>query len=177
MCRLNRSLARLGVVAVICAAVTVSAHAEIIDRVLAVVAGELIMMSDVRAARDLGLADAGQATDPDRAILSQLIDRALVLNEVDRYAPPEPALEEIERAFGAVRARFNSAQDLEAAMARVGLDTPQLRDVLRQDLRIRAYLEQRFAAETPARTQEVVTEWIAGLRRRADIIDLYVPAP
>ena len=61
---------------------------EVIDRVLAVVAGDLIMQSDLRAARDLGLATAGDGVDPDRAILSQLIDRALILDEVERYAPP-----------------------------------------------------------------------------------------
>ncbi len=81
---------------------------EVIDRVLAVVAGDLIMQSDVRAARELGLVNAGDAADPDRAVLSQLIDRALILDEVERYAPPEPAPDAIDRAFRAVRARFAS---------------------------------------------------------------------
>ena len=42
----------------------------------------------------------------------------------------------------------------------------------RFDLRIEAYLNQRFAADD-RRTQRVA-DWLAGLRRRADIFDAYV---
>ena len=44
---------------------------------------------------------------------------------------------------------------------------------LRENLRIRAYLDQRFSA-SDERRQQVVDDWMAGLRRRADIIDLYL---
>ena len=39
---------------------------EIIDRVLAIVAGDVIMQSDVLLARDLQLVSIGAATDPTR---------------------------------------------------------------------------------------------------------------
>lgn len=148
---------------------------ETIDRVLAVVAGDIIMLSDVRAARELGLVDPGSVPDRDRAVLSQLIDRALILDEVERYAPPEPSPDAIDRAFRAVRARFESAAAFAAALARVGFDEPQLRATLRQDLRIGAYLDQRFAGETPERGAAIIAEWVAGLRSRAPIVDLYAP--
>jgi hypothetical protein len=148
---------------------------EVIDRVLAFVAGDLIMQSDVRAARELGLVNAGDAADPDRAVLSQLIDRALILDEVERYAPPEPASDAIERAFRAVRARFGSDEAFSSAFARVGFDEKQLRAILRQNLRIRAYLDQRFAGETPERGEAIIAAWVAGLRSRATILELYVP--
>jgi hypothetical protein len=38
---------------------------------------------------------------------------------------------------------------------------------------MRAYLDQRFAAASDRR-QALVDEWMAGLRRRGDVIDLYV---
>ena len=151
--------------------------AEVIDRVLAVVAGDLIMLSDVRAARDLGLVVPAASADPDRAVLSLLIDRALMLDEVDRYAPPEPSSAAIDRALADVRARFGSPAALGAVIARAGVDEPQLRAMLRQNLRISAYVAQRFSADTPERTQSVVTDWVASLRRRAEIIDLYTPSP
>src|SRR5437773_12495716 len=71
--------------------------AEIIDRVLAIAAGELIMLSDVIAARDLGLVPIDAAPDPVSAVLAKLIDRELVLAEVDRYAPTEPSAEAVDR--------------------------------------------------------------------------------
>jgi hypothetical protein len=148
---------------------------EVIDRVLAVVAGDLIMLSDVRAARDLGLVDPGDAPDADRAVLLQLIDRSLILNEVDRYAPPEPNSDAVDRALDTVRGRFASRPAFESALTRVGLDEGQLRAMVRQNLRIRAYLDQRFVAETPERSRAIVDGWVAGLRSRAEIVDLYTP--
>jgi len=172
-----RTVIGVAVLALVFAPVlTRSAQAdEVIDRVLAVVAGDLIMQSDLRAARELALVTTDAAADPDRAILSQLIDRARILDEVERYAPPEPSPDAIERAFRAVRARFTSDDAFAAALARVGFDEKQLRAILRQNLRIRAYLDQRFASETPERGEAIIAAWVAGLRSRATIIDLYSP--
>jgi len=148
-------------------------RAEILDRVLAVVSGRLIMLSDVTAARDLRLVPVAQAGDPIRDVLTKLIDRELVLVEVDRYAPPEPAAAAVDEEVARVRARFASQAELDAALARSGLDTQHLRETLRQDLRMRAYLDQRFAGAGDRR-QALVDEWMAGLRRRGDVMDLYL---
>jgi len=149
--------------------------AETIDRVLAVVAGQLITLTDVRAAIDLRLQTTDGAADPVRAVLTKLIDRELILAEVDRYAPPEPTADAVNREVERVRARFDSQEALDAALAKSGIDEKHLRETLRQDLRMRAYLDQRFAAASDRR-QAVVDEWLAGLRRRAEIVDLYLAA-
>ncbi len=149
---------------------------EIIDRVFAVAAGNVILASDVRAARELGLVPAVGAADPDRAVLSALIDRALMLAEVERYAPPEPSPGDVERAFAEIRDRSGSLTALAAILSRVGLDERQLRETLRQNLRIRGYLSQRFSGDTPERVQMAIGEWVLGLRRRADIVDVYQPS-
>jgi hypothetical protein len=150
------------------------ARAEVIDRVLAVVGGQLITLTDVTAARDLRLVAPETTADPTRAILSKLIDRELVLAEVERYAPPEPTAEAVDAEVRRVRARFESPQAFEAALTRSGIDEVHLRETLRQDLRIRAYLDQRFSTVSERR-DAALDEWIAGLRRRGDIIDLYLP--
>jgi hypothetical protein len=149
--------------------------AETIDRVLAVVTGQLITLSDVTAARDLGLQSADGAPDPIRAVLVKLIDRELMLAEVDRYAPPEPSTDAVDREVQRVRERFLSQAALDAALARSGIDQQHLREMLRDDLRIRTYLDQRFATAAD-RKQALVEEWIAGLRRRGDVSDLYLSA-
>jgi hypothetical protein len=147
--------------------------AEVLDRVLAVVGGQLITLTDVTAARDLGLQTTDNQADPVRAILSKLIDRELVLAEVERYAPPEPSADAVDREVARVRTRFASAETFDAALTRSGLDEKHLRETLRQDLRIQAYEDQRFAAAGDRR-QDLIAEWTAGLRRRGDIIDLYL---
>jgi hypothetical protein len=124
--------------------------AEIIDRVLAVVAGVVITQSDVTAAYGLGLVASEPTDDPVGAVLARLIDRQLMLAEVDRYAPPEPTVEAVDRELEMVRARFTSAPDYNAILVRSGIDENHLRQILRDDLRIRAYLEQRFAVPAPS---------------------------
>jgi len=165
------------IAAVVCAGVprAAAAQGEVIDRVLAVAGGEVITLSDVRAARELGRVDAGMAVDPVREVLSQLTDRALVLAEVNRFAPPEPTAAVLEEALDSVTARFASAAAFDAVLVRLGIDRSFVRELLREDLRIRAYLDQRFTADTPAGQRTLVDEWIAGVRRRSDVVDLYVP--
>jgi len=101
---------------------TADAGAETIDRVLAVAAGQLITLSDVTVATDLGLQSPDGSADPVRAVLSKLIDRELVLAEVDRYAPAEPTAEAVDREVERVRRRFPSPAAVDAALARSGID-------------------------------------------------------
>jgi hypothetical protein len=148
-------------------------RAETIDRVLAVAANQVITLSDVTAAIDLGLQSSDGAADPVRAVLTKLIDRELVLAEVERYAPAEPTAEQVEREVQRVRQRLPAPAAFEAALARSGLDEQHLRETLRQDLRIRAYLDQRFSA-TADRRPNAVDEWMTSLRRRGGVVDLYL---
>jgi len=182
---------------------------DVIERVLAVVAGNLITQSDVAAARVLGLVPTSQTgasggTDAEtHEIVSRLIDRALMLAEVERYAPPEPTAEAVDQEVATVKARFSTPEDFAKALALVGMNDKYLRDTLRQNLRLRAYLEERFTVSAPtedeiaayyilraprdpieqvrgqiaaeivaARRQTLVNEWLAGLRRRAQITEV-----
>lgn len=147
-------MSRFAVVVVAC--LSMAAHtvrAEIIDRVLAIVSGRVILLSDVVAAQELGLVAATASEDPVRGALHSLIDRALVEAEVDRYAPPTPEEEAVDRELRVVRGRFTSSQAFDRAVARVGFDAGHLREWLRQDLRIRAYLDERFIVVPPTENE------------------------
>jgi hypothetical protein len=168
--RVNRRWAAVIVLLVTMSAFPARAD-EIIDRVLAVANGDVILLSDVRLARTLRLVPETGAADPDRAVLGALIDRALMLDEVDRYAPPEPSASEIDLAFAEIRDRVGTLPALNTVLSAAGMDERQLRELLRHNLRIRSYLTQRFAGDTPERTQTAIGDWVLGLRRRADIVD------
>lgn len=186
------------------------ARAEIIDRVVAVVEGVIITQSDVSAATRLGLVTADQgAGAPVRdapgertSVRDALVERQLVVAEVDRYAPPEPGEADVAASFEAVRRRVGAAE-VDRVLRETGWSDAELRRYLRDTLRIEAYLQQRFGTIEPgeAEVQEyyaahaadftprtlpdareavvaaiarerrtaVVREWIAGLRRRANI--------
>lgn len=163
----------LGLIVVL--AVTAPIAAETIDRVLAVVAGQLIMLSDVTAVRDLGIVTATAGQDPTGSVLSKLIDRELMLAEVDRYAPPEPETADVDREFAVVRGRFPSAKAFGDVLARSGFDPAHVREIVRQNLRLRAYLDQRFTAPDgdPQRRQKLIDDWVESLRRRSPVVNLY----
>jgi len=171
---------RIGLVGFVLLAIALggaAARAETIDRVLAVAGGQIILLSDVTAALDLGLVSADGAADRVGAALAKLISRDLVLVEATRYAPPEPADADVEKELAAVRGRFPSAAAFDAVFERSGLTDVQLRLILRENLRIRAYIAQRFTgAEDEARRLMLIDEWVAGLRQRSDVVDLYATA-
>lgn len=145
-------LVALSVLVLVAASV---ARAEIIDRVLAVVNGSIITLSDARAALQFGLVPPDVGTDPVAAALQRLIDRQLVLAEVERYAPPEPSAQEVAAAFAGVRDRFADELDFETALTRYGLTRDALRGFLRDRLRIESYLGQRFASVAQPSDEEI----------------------
>ena len=169
------------------------AHAEIIDRVLAVVNGVMLTQTDVFGAITFGLVDVGgpsrvggqetQVRNPgsapgDRiqAALDQLIDRELVLAEVNRYAPPEPPEEELAARADAIRARFPSPEAYQRALASTGYTDDRVRAAARDAIRIETYFDQRFGvAVQPADREILIADWKAGLRRRADVTVQYQP--
>ena len=123
-----------------------AAQTETLDWILAVVGGNVIMLSDVRAFIDLGLADVSGAPDPEAATLTLLIERRLILDEVDRYVVADPPAQTINRRLDELRDRFATAQMFVAALDRVGFTETDLRAVLSDDARRDAYLEERFVA-------------------------------
>lgn len=171
------------------------ARAEIIDRVLAVVNGVMLTQTDVYGAMAFGLVDLdgglgsearGQgsgarsqesgASDPIQPALDQLIERELVLAEVNRYAPPEPSEAEVAARAAAVRARFPSPEAYQRALASTGYTDERVRAVARDAIRIETYLAQRFGVSVqPADRRILIADWKAGLRRRADVTIQYQP--
>lgn len=117
---------------------------ELIERTMAIVAGQAITLSDVRTAMALGLLEPSRAASVDAAT-EQLVDRLLVLREVQRYLPPEPSDAQIDAELEKIRRRLSPTQ-LAGALSAGGFSEPRLRTWLRDDVRIAAYLGQRFAA-------------------------------
>ena len=148
---------RLALIALAVMMASTVMRAQLIDRVMAVVAGELITLSDVTAALRFGLVPeppAGQ--DRLQSALSILIERQLQLTEVNRYLPPEPAAALVDERLAAVRGRFPAQADLDTALAETGLTLAQLRDRVRDDLRIQSYLDQRFGGGLQPTEEDLV---------------------
>jgi hypothetical protein len=205
--RLSRAFASAALVAILASA----ARADIIDRVVAIVDGHLITMSDVRTVTVLHLLDPSSPASPvepgrDPGV-EHLIDRILVLEEVERYAPAPPDDKAVDARLGVIAQANGSAALVEERLHELGVSPAWLRQWATDSLRIRAYVDQRFGnvvqptdeeleayfrehqsdfagkdvndatVQSTARTaivaerrRAVLTEWITGLRRRADVM-------
>jgi hypothetical protein len=141
--------------------------ADVIDRVLAVVDRTIITQSDVLAAMrlDLGRLAGEPAPAAEADALERQIERRLMLIEVDRYSPPEPAPAEIDRRLASIRSRFTSDADLQHALEQVGLTTERVRRIVRDDLRLDTYLDQRFGAAVQPSDEDLVAYYRAHLDR------------
>lgn len=135
-----------------------TAGGELLERTLAIVGGSVLTQSDAALAEGLRLL-AGSPV-PDGPLLTRLVDRHLMLHEVDRFAPAEPPPDQVAARLAQVRTEAGGDAALTAVLARTGRALEDLDLWLRDDLRVAAYLAQRFAsAGAPADAD--VAAWIA----------------
>jgi hypothetical protein len=183
------------------------AASDVLDRIVAIVGGRVVLLSDVTAAGALGLipipGDVGGSGGDE---VRQTVNRVLVLEEVERFAGVQADPAAVAARVEAIVGR--AGPDLEPLLARTGMDRALLRRLADEQIRIERYLDQRFTGaaqptdeevdalvreqgpawarddllgpgtDAPtlarqrlidARRQQLIREWIASLRRRADI--------
>jgi len=139
------------------AAILAAAPAQVLlDRLLAVVEGHIITLSDVRAAQRFDLVPADVSTDPVGAVLRRLIDRRVMLTEVERYAPPEPPAAAVAARLAAIESRFKDALEFEVVLGQTGTSRDAVRQFIQDTMRIDAYIEQRFATAATVSEDDIV---------------------
>lgn len=143
------------------AIVVTLAQPVLLDRTLALVGGQPVTLSDVRAAIALGLLEDATGSIPE--VTARLVDRALILREVQRYAPPAPEPSEVDARLAAIGKRAGGA--LAEVLDRHGFTEERLRAWVRDDLRTEAYLAQRFASASVPSDSEVTAAYA---RQRAE---------
>jgi hypothetical protein len=129
--------------------------AQVLDRVIAVVSGTVVMLSDARAALALGLCAPGAAPDPTAAAMRCLIDRQLVLDEAERGDRVDVDPAALGAALDSVRQRFPSGDAYQRALAEFGLDDRTVARLVRDTLAARLYAERRFDSMLPATEEEL----------------------
>ena len=142
---LGASAARLLIVFL---GLTPIAAQQLLDRIVARVNGVAITLTDVKAAVALGIADP-----PEAAAIQQLVDRQLVLGEVARFLPPEPSPAAI--AAEAATLTTSAGERLPDIVASTGIDEARIREIARENLRIQAYINQRFGVDVQLTEEEV----------------------
>ena len=128
---------------------------ELLDRVVAQVNGDSITLSEVRVAVRLALIEVPSDVDPVFAAVWALINRRLMVIEVGRFPPIEPDVYILEREVERLRTMIGNSLDIEKFIRFNGLTDTEIRELARENLRIQAYLDQRFGTRVYVTEEEV----------------------
>ncbi len=119
------------------------ASQETVDRIVARVENDIILLSDIRAlSRYQQLLDGKSETDAQ--ILERLIDQWIVRTEADVSRFPYPSDAEIERGLERVRKSFTSTEEYEARKKQSGLSDAEIREMVAAQVYLSNYLDSRF---------------------------------
>lgn len=130
------------------AAIVLTASAVTIDRVAAVVDRQVITVSEVNQMVETRFfARAAGQTDGDyrHAILEDLIAQALRYRDVERFGAQDIPKDSIEARLQEIEKRFASPEEFTAALARAELTLDEFRALVKRQLQVEAYIQERFA--------------------------------
>ncbi|MEN0064539.1 MAG: hypothetical protein AAGA48_20490 [Myxococcota bacterium] len=123
---------------------------EVVDRIVADVDGQLVLMSDV--AREAVLAEVDRSGTPFwdptwRTPEDRLIDAAIVRTIASDVRLYEPSRQDVRRRLEAVRAQFPDRRSWRAFLDRISADEARLEVILRRRLVVDRYLGRNLLVD------------------------------
>lgn len=116
---------------------------ETVDRIVAKIESDIILMSDIRElSRYQTFLDGSSQSDEE--ILNRLIDQWIVRNEASAARFPQPSEEDVDRSIERLRRSFASADAYESRRKQAGLTDEEIRRFVRAQLFLSNYLDSRF---------------------------------
>ncbi len=123
------------------------AEPELVDRIVAIIDRDVIMLSEA----EQGMWLVELRTDDDvslRDVVERLVEARLIEHEVARFTDAPVPDELVEEQLARVRSRFPSEEALDTMLSSSGLSEEELRSEVRRQLTVNRYLERRFRALT-----------------------------
>ncbi|HEY4906870.1 MAG TPA: hypothetical protein VIH74_05420 [Candidatus Acidoferrum sp.] len=114
-----------------------------IDRIVARVDVDIILLSDVKALERYQQLVDGKS-ESDAQVLDRLIDQWIVRNEADTAQFPHPLADAIDKGVERVRDSFTSPEEYESKKREVGLTDADVRKMVASQLYLSNYLDSRF---------------------------------
>ena len=148
---------------------------ELIDRVVARIENDIILLSDIRLLSHYQLLVEGK-TESDSEILDRLIDQWIVRNEANVARTPSPSGGDIDRAMQRLIQGFSSQQDFEARRKLAGLTEADVRRITTDQLFLNSYLDSRFRPTVQISEQAIQDFYKNSLLPRAQARGVTPPA-
>ena len=118
-----------------------------IDRIAAVIDKQVLTVSEVSQMVELRFFPR-RSTDEDdhrRDVLDLLIAQLLRFRDVERFGAQDIPRDSIEARLGEIQARFATPEEFVAALTRAELTLDELRALIKRQLQVEAYIQERFA--------------------------------
>jgi hypothetical protein len=145
----------------------------VVDRVAAVLDRQVLTVSEISQMVELRFfpREAKESTDDyRRAVLEALIAQALRFRDVERFGAQDIPKDSIEARLREIAARFPTPAEFDAAVARAELTQDEVRALVKRQLQVEAYIQERFAPMIFVSTEEIETyyngTWSAQRRAR-----------
>jgi hypothetical protein len=118
---------------------------EVVDRIVAKVETDIVLMSDVQELERYQLFVDGKSESREQ-ILDRLIDQWIVRSEARAALFPQPSENEVQRSVERLKRSFSSPEEYEARKKQSGLTDEEIEQMLRAQLYLSNYLDSRFRA-------------------------------
>jgi len=140
---------------------------EVIDRVVARVENDIILVSDVHALARYQMFIEGKS-ESDTQILDRLIDQWIVRNEANAARYPQPSDEEVQRSLARLERSFSSPAEFEDRRRQSGLSSEELLTMVKSQLYLSNYLDTRFRPSIQVEEKDVEEFYKARVVPRAE---------
>jgi peptidyl-prolyl cis-trans isomerase SurA len=124
------------------------ASGQTIDRIAAVVERQVITLSELNQMLALRFfaQNSGESTDAyRRRVLDSMIVQLLRYRDVERFGAQDVSKDAIEARLTEISKRFSSREEFEATVARLELSLDEVRALVKRQLQVEAYIDERFS--------------------------------
>jgi len=116
---------------------------DVIDRIVARVENDVILLSDVHLLSRYQLLVEGKS-ESESEILDRLIDQWIVRNEATAARTPQPSEGEMARGLERLKRSFASEEDYQARRKLAGLSEREVQSLTTSQIYLNSYLDSRF---------------------------------
>jgi hypothetical protein len=126
---------------------TFPAAAVTVDRIAATVDRQVLTVSEITQLVNIRFFPRTAQSEDDhrRNVLDALIAQALRYRDVERFGAQDIPADAIEARLVEIQGRFASEAELAAALAQAELTPDEVRALIKRQLQVEAYIQERFA--------------------------------
>ncbi len=127
--------------------VALPAAAVTVDRIAAVVDRQVLTVSEISQMVELRFFPRTSTSEDDHRhdVLDALIAQVLRHRDAERFGEQDIPADAIEARVVEIRQRFASVEEFDAALVRTELTPDDLRTLVKRQLQVEAYIQERFA--------------------------------